>query len=80
MIIGKDNFQKNTPNFQNKPINNLNTNQTTKIPTTQNVDVLNKNDMADKSLELLQYNLEKGLISLEEFKKKCNNLRKFREK
>ena len=36
--------------------------------------------MADRTFELLQENLSKGLISLDEFTKKCNNLRKFREK
>ncbi len=79
MIIGKDSFQKNTPNFQNKSISNLNNNNSNHIPINQYVDIENKKDMADKSLELLQYNLERGLISLDEFKKKCDNLRKFRE-
>lgn len=78
MIIGKDSFQKNTPNFQNKSISNLNNNNSNHIPINQYVDIENKKDMADKSLELLQYNLERGLISLDEFKKKCDNLRKFR--
>lgn len=79
MIIGKDSFQKNTPNFQNKSISNLNNNNSNHIPINQYVDIENKKDIADKSLELLQYNLERGLISLDEFKKKCDNLRKFRE-
>ena len=79
MIIGKDSFQKNTPNFQNKSISNLNNNNSNHIPINQYVDIENKKDMADKSLELLQYNLDRGLISLDEFKKKCDNLRKFRE-
>ena len=78
MIIGKDSFQKNTPNFQNKSISNLNNNNSNHIPINQYVDIENKKDMADKSLELLQYNLERGLMSLDEFKKKCDNLRKFR--
>ena len=30
MIIGKDSFQKNTPNFQNKSISNLNNNNSNK--------------------------------------------------
>lgn len=78
MIIGKDSFQKNTPNFQNKSISNLNNNNSNHIPINQYVDIENKKNMADKSLELLQYNLDRGLISLDEFKKKCDNLRKFR--
>ncbi len=78
MIIGKDNFPKNTPNFQNKPIN-LNNNQT-QMPNNQYVDIGDKKNMADQSFELLQYNLEKGLISLDEFKRKCDKLGKFREK
>ena len=79
MIIGKDSFQKNTPNFQNKSISNLNNNNSNHIPINQYVEIENKKDIADKSLELLQYNLERGLISLDEIKKKCDNLRKFRE-
>ena len=79
MIIGKDNFPKNTSSFLNKPISNLNNNQT-QLPNNQYVDIGNKKNMADQSFKLLQYNLEKGLISLDEFKRKCDKLGKFREK
>lgn len=41
---------------------------------------LNNNDMYDKSLAMLQERLSKGLISLEEFNKKCAALGNRRRK
>lgn len=40
----------------------------------------NKNEMADKSFAMLQERLNNGLISLEEFNKKCQQLNKQRQK
>ncbi len=80
MIIGKDSFQKKPPIFQKQSPSSKNQYQTNRQAKSQYVDVLNKNDMADKTLELLQNNLKKGLITLDEFKRKCDNLKKFREK
>ncbi len=80
MIIEKDNFPRKAPNFQNQQNSNLNNNQARHIPINQYVDIGNKKEMADKTFDLLQYKLKNGLISLDEFKKKCDKLRKFREK
>lgn len=41
---------------------------------------LNKNEMADKTYQMLEERLRNGLITLEEFHKKCNKLSKFRNK
>ena len=38
--------------------------------------VLSKNDMHEKSFQMLQDRLNKGLISLDEFNKKCKELSK----
>ena len=48
------------------------------IKTTQHIDPLNKKDMSDKSLALLHERLNQGSISLSEFNKKCEELRKKR--
>ena len=48
--------------------------------TGQYKDVLNKNEMADKSFSMLQERLNNGLISLEEFNRKCKALNKLRNK
>jgi len=43
-------------------------------------DVTNKNDMADKSLAMLQNRLNNGLISLDEFNRQCLQIEKQRQK
>ena len=50
------------------------------ISSQQHVDPTNKSDMSDKSLAMLHERLEQGLISFEEFNKKCIELGKRREK
>ena len=78
MIIGKNtNFQAKQNNFMkpkstNKPMQA----KTGFNQTMQHTDVMNKNDMYDKSFNMLQDRLNKGLISLEEFNKKCAQLGK----
>ena len=42
-------------------------------------DVTSTNSMADKSFSMLQERLSKGLISLEEFNKKCKQINKMRK-
>lgn len=44
--------------------------------TLQHKDVLNKNDMNDKAFAMLQERLSNGLITIEEFNKKCTQLGK----
>ena len=49
------------------------------IKTSQHINPLNKNDMADKTLAVLHERLKQGTISLEEFNKRCNELGKKRQ-
>jgi predicted metalloendopeptidase len=89
MIIGnnsnKNNFTKQntfTTNFnerfntiqeENKKNKNKINPFQEKITTYNNIS--NKNDMTNKSFAMLQERYNKGLISLDEFNKKCNKLR-----
>ncbi len=43
-------------------------------------DPTNKSQMADKAFAMLQQRYNDGLISLDEFNRKCRNLDKFRNK
>jgi hypothetical protein len=45
-----------------------------------NANVMDKNDMADKSFAMLQERYANGLISIEEFTAQCNKLNKLRQK
>ena len=42
----------------------------------QHTNVMSKNEMNDKALAMLQDRLRKGLISMDEFNKMCNQLGK----
>ena len=83
MIIGNNkptnnsNFMKNDSS-NNGPIkhNTLPEKKAAQI----NANVMNKNDMADKSFAMLQERYANGLISIEEFTKQCNKLNKLRQK
>ena len=82
MIIGKNtNLQAN----RNRFVNNNNTNQTPGINpmientrAMQHTDVTNKNEMNNKAYSILEDRLNKGLITMEEFNKKCALLGKRR--
>ena len=79
MIIGN-----NSNNSFNHNTINYNTNNTQKkinsTPTQNHYNnPLNKNEMADKTYQMLEERLKNGLISLEEFHKQCNKLSKFRK-
>ena len=89
MIIGKNNFKNNTntnfnSNFKerfqtvNKESQNIKISENTQQSI--HADITNKNDMADKSFQMLQERYSKGLISVEEFNKKCQQLNKFRKR
>jgi len=91
MIIGNNNNNNNLNNqtFNNR-FNNIkeeskkfesrtNTIVNCESPL-QHSNVTSKNDMADKSFNMLQERFNNGLISLEEFTKKCNLLNKQRQK
>ena len=73
MIIG--NNKQNNQGNEIKPQN-----FTDDINQKQYTNVLSKNDMADKSLAMLQERYRQGLISLDEFTKQCNKLNKIRRK
>ena len=80
MIIGNN----SNNSFNHNRINYNNTNNTQKIiNSTPNQNhynnPLNKNEMADKTYQMLEERLKNGLISLEEFHKQCNKLSKFRK-
>ena len=85
MIIGKDtnvNFNKNNAFLNNQDDNpnltgNLDTNMLReKNRAMQHTDVTSKEEMNDKAFTMLQDRLSKGLISMEDFNKMCNQLGK----
>ena len=69
-----NNFQENF-NRLKKDASNFNTG-TSNIYTHQHSDPTSKREMNDKAFSMLQERLNNGLISLEEFNRKCNQLRK----
>ena len=82
MIIGNNDFNKD--NFQNKmnAIKNNASNMNSNIDhtnTSQYKDITNQDEMIDRSLEMLEERLKKGLISHEEFQKQCARLGKLRK-
>ena len=83
MIIGNTNPNNNTNFLKNNNNNKPNTPVNTikeKTAAQINANVMDKNDMADKSFAMLHERYENGLISLEEFTKQCNKLNKIRQK
>ena len=66
MIIGKNN-NKMQPSIENNR----------KV---YHTDVMNKEEMADKSFQMIEERYKNGLISLEEYTKQCNKLNKLRQK
>ena len=83
MIIGNN---KNTNIANQTFINNMNQIQNNQEihnkPINQNINpmmlsnVLSKKEMHERSLQMLQSRLQNGLITVEEFNKKCEELRK----
>ena len=80
MIIGKNtniqpknNFTNNNPSINNQPnknyINDLS-------QTAQHKNIMDKQEMQDRSFQMLQERLNKGLISLDEFNKICSKMGK----
>lgn len=96
MIIGNNNnnnFNKTQPKFTSNFEERFNTvveeglkNQEKISPykeTTQTAffkNINDKNEMAEKSFAMLQERLNNGLITIDEFKKKCEYLNKQRQK
>ena len=86
MIIGSNNNGNrnplaNSPEFNNKFRQPNNTkfinNDRPKQPISQNPykDITNSNEMKERSFEILQQRYNNGLISIEEFSRKCEQLR-----
>ncbi len=84
MIIGNNNSTNNSNFIKNMPSGPSNNNMHHTLPDRKaaqiNANVMDKNDMADKSFAMLQERYANGLISLEEFTKQCNKLNKIRQK
>ena len=84
MIIGNNNFNSNDNNFKNKMnaikenANNFTSNSNS-INTNRYKDINNSNEMADRSLDMLQDRLNRGLISYEDFQKQCAKIGKLRK-
>ena len=78
MIIGKDNFT-NPNNKTNQVTKTVENTSLGDKKTLYHADVMSKNDMADKSFAMLEERYRNGLISLEEYTKQCNKLRKLRK-
>ena len=86
MIIGNNNQNLNT-GLNQKFNSNLHSNKDNKNnifeadkKALNNGNIFSKNDMADKSLAMLQDRYNQGLISIEEFNQKCAQLNKHRNK
>ena len=81
--IGKQGFISNNKQMQEK-INENNMNKQRPIVSPMNekastmihTDVMNKNDMHNKSFAMLQERLNNGTISIDEFNRKCIELGK----
>ena len=89
MIIGGNNnpFPSEQDRFRTK-LNQINENQQLHQTNEWNqlegnplksYDVESKNEMADKSLAILQDRLNQGLISMDEFHQKCEQINKLRQ-
>lgn len=77
MIIGKDKFNKSfTKNYSNQNNNINNVNHFNNLESMRNTNALDKNEMRDKSFQILQDRLNKGLITIDEFNRQCNKLNK----
>lgn len=72
-INHKFNNQNNNINKKNNQWNNIN-------HTPKYYNVNSTKDMHEKSFDMLQERLNNGLITLDEFNKKCNELNKLRQK
>ena len=73
MIIGNNNSNNNILKENNKAIINPTIENERVI---QHTDVNSKSEMISKAYSVLQERHQQGLISLDEFTKKCNALRK----
>ena len=74
--LGKQGFATRMNQIQNNSqMNNIHSDNQVINPMLHS-NVLSKNEMQEKSFQMLQDRLNKGLISLDEFNKKCKELSK----
>ena len=83
MLIGNNtNFNNDNNNFNNKmrtiKENNNITNNTINNDTNMYKNITNANETVDKSFQILKDRLDNGLITLDEFNKKCQQINKSR--
>ena len=83
MIIGKNtNLQNNNQFINSQPNNNTSSNRINPMMesnrTMQHTNVMSKKEMNDKAFSMLQDRLNKGLITMDEFNKKCAKLGKLK--
>ena len=76
MIIGSNGNMNNNFTKDQIPLNPSIENERIKNHT----DVNSKTEMADKAYSMLELRYKNGLITLDEFTKKCNELNKMRQK
>ena len=82
MIIGKDKIENLSNQSFNTKMNMIKENSNNYHPIQESINpmqhsnVLSKNEMHEKSFQMLQDRFQKGLISLEDFNKKCKELSK----
>ena len=78
MIIDKNTtFKKNQ--FPKAQQNTIYRNQAPQYKKNHFIDSSNQKEMLNESFQILQERYQNGLISLEEFTKKCNQLNKMRK-
>lgn len=87
MIIGKDSKNFNSPKFTSNfderfnKVKNFNYNKSQILDESKKyTNIKNKNEILNKSFLMLQERYNNGLISIEEFTKKCEQLNKTRQK
>lgn len=83
MLIGNNtNFNNDNNNFNNKmrtiKENNNITNNIMNNDTNMYKNITNNNETIDKSFQILKDRLDNGLITLDEFNKKCQQINKTR--
>ncbi len=83
MLIGNNtNFNNDNNNFNNKfraiKENNNITKNIMNNDTNMYKNITNNNESVDKSFQILKDRLDNGLISLDEFNKKCQQINKNR--
>ena len=81
-INGSNNFQSNFEdrfNFVKKEGEKVEAHTNPFIKNNHHPDIRNQREMKDRSFNILQDRLDKGLISLEDFNKQCSLLNKMKK-